>query len=338
MLSTSFLLLLILILPPYTYICRMKIIFMGTPEFAVASLEILVKNGYNIVGVVTSPDKPAGRGQQVLQSAVKQFAVANGLRVLQPTNLKGDDFLEELKTLNADLQIVVAFRMLPEKVWNMPPLGTYNLHASLLPNYRGAAPINWAIMNGEKETGATTFKLKHEIDTGSILLQNKVKIGEEMTAGELHDELMVNGAELLLRSVKEIEKGNVVLKEQNALLKPGQEPKHAPKIFKDDCKIDWSKPGEQIHNLVRGLSPYPCAWTELQGEKKTSFKIYKCHFKKDAHTLKSGTIVCDGKKELKVATTDGFIYVTELQMEGKKRMPDEDLLRGFVFAPDAFFS
>lgn len=316
----------------------MRIIFMGTPGFAVASLEILVKNGYNIVGVVTAPDKPAGRGQQVQQSAVKEFALKHQLNILQPSNLKDETFLSELSALKADLQIVVAFRMLPEKVWNMPPMGTYNLHASLLPRYRGAAPINWAIINGEKETGATTFKLKHEIDTGSILLQHKVAITPQMTAGELHDELMQQGAELLLQSVKKIEQGNVELKEQNALLKPGEEPKHAPKIFKDDCRIDWNRKGEEIHNLIRGLSPYPCAWTTLQGAgKNLTFKIYHARFQSQLHNLKAGAIECDGKKELRVSCTGGFIYVDELQMEGKKRMKTEEFLRGFNFAPGSFF-
>jgi len=316
----------------------MRIIFMGTPTFAVASLEILVKNGYKVVGVVTSPDKPAGRGQQVQQSAVKQFAVANQLNVLQPANLKDESFIQELKVLHADLQIVVAFRMLPEKVWNMPPLGTYNLHASLLPHYRGAAPINWAIINGERETGVTTFKLKHEIDTGSILLQEKVTITEEMNAGELHDKLMEVGAGLLLRSVKQIESGQVDLKEQGALLKPGEEAKHAPKIFKDDCKIDWNSEGARIHNLIRGLSPYPCAWTELQGaEKKTTFKIYRSRLEKAAHNLQPGSIQCDGKKELKVACAGGYIYITELQMEGKKKLLTEDFLRGYSFTEQARF-
>lgn len=316
----------------------MRIVFMGTPEFAVASLEILVKNDYNVVGVVTAPDKPAGRGQQLQQSAVKQFAVAHNLNVLQPTNLKDENFLRQLHDLKADLQFVVAFRMLPEKVWNMPPLGTYNVHASLLPNYRGAAPINWAIINGEKETGVTTFKLKHEIDTGSILLQRKVVIGQDMNAGQLHDELMRVGAQLLLESVKEIEIGNVELKEQNALIKPGEEPKHAPKIFKQDCRIDWSRSGEQIHNLIRGLSPYPCAWTELQGEKRITFKIYRSEFRSSASTLTPGTIVCDGKRELKVACGNGFIHVHEIQMEGKKKMMTEEFLRGYSFPEGAVFN
>src|ERR1035437_7169253 len=290
----------------------MRIIFMGTPQFAVASLEILVKNNYNIVGVVTAPDKPAGRGQQIQQSAVKEFALQHHLKVLQPANLKDASFSQELKSLNPDLQIVVAFRMLPESVWNLPPLGTYNIHASLLPNYRGAAPINWAIINGEKETGVTSFKLKHEIDTGSILLQEKVSISNEMNVGQLYDVLMQTGADLLLKSIRKIEEGNVVLMEQNKLLKPGEEAKHAPKIFKENCKIDWNKSGKSIHNLIRGLSPYPCAWTELNStnEKITTFKIVESKFEEREHNLKSGNISSDKKTFLKVACTGGFIHIT----------------------------
>ncbi len=310
---------------------------MGTPQFAVASLEILVKNGYNVVGVITSPDKPAGRGQQVQQSAVKQFAVEHNLKVLQPLNLKDEIFLKELKELHADLQIVVAFRMLPETVWNMPPMGTYNLHGSLLPHYRGAAPINWALINGEKETGVTTFKLKHEIDTGSILMQDKIAIDAAMNAGQLHDVMMMQGAELLLKSVKKIEAGDVVLKEQNVLLKAGEEAKHAPKIFKENCKIDWSRSGEQISNLIRGLSPYPCAWTELHaGDKKIAFKIYKATFEKTAQQLKIGAVQCDGKI-LKVVCKDGCLHIAELQMEGKKKMLTEEFLRGYSFLENACF-
>lgn len=310
----------------------MKIVFMGTPQFAVASLDILVKNGYDVAGVVTAPDKPAGRGQQLQQSAVKQYALANKLKVLQPANLKAETFLQELRSLGADLQIVVAFRMLPEVVWNMPPLGTYNLHASLLPHYRGAAPINWAIINGEKETGVTTFKLRHEIDTGNILLQEKVAITPDMNAGELHDLLMECGAQVLLRSVQQIENGTAALQEQSRLLKPGEEPKHAPKIFKDDCHINWHHKGKQIHDLVRGLSPYPCAWTELvAGEKKFIFKIYKARFMADTSGVPPGSVHTHEKRELNVACLDGFIRVLELQMEGKKRLAIEEFLRGYSF-------
>ena len=313
---------------------------MGTPQFAVASLEILVKNKYNIVGVVTAPDKPAGRGQQIQQSAVKEFALQHHLKVLQPANLKDESFSQELKSLNPDLQIVVAFRMLPESVWNLPPLGTYNIHASLLPNYRGAAPINWAIINGEKETGVTSFKLKHEIDTGSILLQEKVSISNEMNVGQLYDVLMQTGADLLLKSIRKIEEGNVVLMEQNKLLKPGEEAKHAPKIFKENCKIDWNKSGKSIHNLIRGLSPYPCAWTELNStnEKITTFKIVESKFEEREHNLKSGNISSDKKTFLKVACTGGFIHITELQMAGKKKLLVTEFLKGFSFEENSFFA
>jgi len=318
----------------------MRIIFMGTPQFAVASLEILVKNNYNIVGVVTSPDKPAGRGQQIQQSAVKEFALQHHLKVLQPTNLKDESFLQELKSLKPDLQIVVAFRMLPESVWNLPPLGTYNIHASLLPNYRGAAPINWAVINGEKETGVTSFKLKHEIDTGSILLQEKVAIGNEMNVGQLYEVLMQTGADLLLKSVRKIEEGNVVLMEQNKLLKPGEEAKHAPKIFKENCKIDWNKSGKEIYNLIRGLSPYPCAWTELNGRdgNKTAFKIFSSNFEEGQHNLKNGSILSDKKTFFKAACAGGFINITELQMAGKKKLAIAEFLKGFSFEEDSFFS
>jgi methionyl-tRNA formyltransferase len=313
---------------------------MGTPEFAVASLNILIENKYNVVAVVTSPDKPAGRGQQIQQSDVKQFAVQHNLNVLQPTNLKDENFLNELKSLNPDLQIVVAFRMLPERVWNLPPLGTYNIHASLLPDYRGAAPINWAVINGEKETGVTSFKLKHEIDTGSILLQEKVSIGDEMNVGELYEKLMQTGANLLLRSVKKIEEGNVVLTEQSKLLKHGEEAKHAPKLFKENCKIDWSKGGKDIYNLIRGLSPYPCAWTELNsaGGNKTGFKLFAAKWEEANHPAENGTIHTDKKTFFKVACRGGYINLTELQMAGKKRLAVSEFLKGFSFEENSFFS
>jgi methionyl-tRNA formyltransferase len=312
---------------------------MGTPEFAVASLKTLIENKYNVVAVVTSPDKPAGRGQQIQQSAVKEFAAQHNLNVLQPTNLKDENFLNELKALKPDLQIVVAFRMLPETVWNLPPLGTYNIHASLLPNYRGAAPINWAIINGEKETGVTSFKLKHEIDTGSILLQEKVAIGDSMNVGELYEVLMQTGADLLLKSVKKIEEGNIVLTEQNKLLNPGEEAKHAPKLFKENCKIDWSKNGKDIYNFIRGLSPYPCAWTELNlvNGNKIAFKLFATKFETSNHQLKNGSISTDKKTFFKVACQGGFINITELQMAGKKRLPVSEFLKGFSFEENSFF-
>ena len=316
----------------------MRIVFMGTPQFAVESLKVLVENKYNIVGVITSPDKPAGRGQQVQQSAVKQFAVQHNLHVLQPSNLKDESFLQELKSLQADLQIVVAFRMLPESVWNTPPLGTYNLHASMLPQYRGAAPINWAIINGEKETGITTFKLQHEIDTGNILMQQKVTITPQMSAGQLHDILMMQGADLMLQTAKKIEQGNIVLTEQNKLL-VNQQAKHAPKIFKDTCQIKWNNPLEDIYNLIRGLSPYPCTWTELNmGDKKITFKIYQASKEEAHHSLPSGHIKTDNKTFLKIAAKGGFIDVTELQMSGKKKLLTTEFLKGFSFDENSLFA
>lgn len=308
----------------------MKIVFMGTPDFAVPCLDILVKNGYDVVGVVTVPDKPAGRGQQVQQSPVKKYALEHNLKVLQPEKLKAPEFIEELKSLNADLQIVVAFRMLPEVVWNMPPLGTYNLHGSLLPQYRGAAPLNWAIINGEKETGVTTFKLIHEIDAGNTLYNAKVEIKDDTTVGELHDELMYVGAELMLKTVKAIESGNYELKEQ--IINPS-EIKHAPKLFKENCKIDWKKNIDEVHNLVRGLSPYPAAWTEGKDDKGNilSFKIFKTRKEPATHNVQAGTIFTDNKTYLKVACSNGYIHIEELQLAGKKRLKTEELLRGFNF-------
>ena len=309
---------------------------MGTPDFAVPTLDLLVKNNYNIVAVVTAPDKPAGRGQQLQQTAVKKYAIENNLLVLQPEKLKSPDFIETLQSLNADLQIVVAFRMLPVEVWNMPKLGTYNLHASLLPNYRGAAPINWALINGEKETGATVFKLKHEIDTGNILSSFKVKLNDQTTAGELHDVLMLEGAQQILDAVKIIESGSVNLIEQTSL--EGNW-KHAPKIFKEDCKIDWSKQAAQIHNLIRGLSPYPSAWTEGVDSKNNNlhFKVYKSVIEISNHNLKIGSVVTDNKTYLKVASNDGFINIKEIQLAGKKKLQIEELLRGFQFSDDFRF-
>jgi methionyl-tRNA formyltransferase len=316
----------------------MRIVFMGTPQFAVASLKILVDNKYDVAGVITSPDKPAGRGQQVQQSAVKQFAEQQGLRVLQPTNLKDENFLQELHVLKPDLQIVVAFRMLPVSVWSLPPLGTYNLHASLLPQYRGAAPINWAIINGEKETGITTFKLQHEIDTGNILLQQRVTITPETNAGQLHDILMEQGADLMLQSIKKIEEGNAVLVEQDKLML-NQEAKHAPKIFKDTCKIDWNHSITDIYNLIRGLSPYPCAYTELHttDNKVIVFKVYNALKEETSHGLPVGQIKTDRKTYIKIACQGGFMDVKELQMAGKKKLPVTEFLKGFSFPEGSFF-
>lgn len=330
----------------------LRIVFMGTPEFAVASLDALVKAGCNIVGVITAPDKPAGRGMQLQQSAVKKYAVEHNLHVLQPEKLKNPEFLAELKSLNADLQIVVAFRMLPEVVWNMPPLGSVNLHGSLLPQYRGAAPINWAVINGEKETGVTTFKLKHEIDTGDILLQQRFPIHENDTAGDVHDTMKQIGANLLLETVKGL--AAETLKEQpqasilNGESSMQEEPnsggshspftthhllKHAPKIFTDTCKIDFNKTTEEVHNLIRGLSPFPGAFTFLNGKMLKIYKSEKLQGR-DAlsglnPTTESPQFITDNKTYLKITCADGFISVKELQLEGKKRMHVEDFLRGY---------
>ena len=312
----------------------MRIIFMGTPEFAVASLDILVQNNYEIVGVVTVPDKPAGRGQQLQQSAVKKYALEKGLHILQPEKLKDEAFIDELKKLNADLQIVVAFRMLPEVVWNMPPLGTYNLHGSLLPKYRGAAPINWAVINGETESGVTSFKLKHEIDTGNMLFQEKAPITKTTTAGELHDTLMQVGAEVILKTVKAIESGNYELKPQD-----DTQSIHAPKLFKETCKINWNTAVEKIYNLIRGLSPYPAAYTEFvdKNNQTLGIKIFVSEMEESNHTLTSGIVISDSKTFLKVACSNGYIYIKELQMAGKKRMLVEEFLRGFKIDSDFKF-
>lgn len=307
----------------------LRIVFMGTPDFAVASLKALVESGYQVAGVITAPDKPAGRGQKLNESAVKQYAAANGLKIFQPEKLKNPDFIDDLKSLNADLQIVVAFRMLPEIVWNMPRLGTFNLHGSLLPQYRGAAPLNWAIINGEKETGVTTFLLDQEIDTGKILFREKITINENDTVGSIHDCLMEIGAGLVLKTVDALAKGNFSVIHQDELVAK-TELKHAPKIFKDDCRIDWSMSGEKIRNLIRGLSPYPTAWTELIDENGQAqvMKIYFADFA-DGKTAESGTISSDGKTFLNVKTADGWLNITDLQLAGKKRMNVVDFLRGF---------
>jgi methionyl-tRNA formyltransferase len=302
---------------------NIRIVFMGTPDFAVASLDILVQNGYNVVGVITAPDKPAGRGLQLQQSAVKQYAVSKDIHVLQPEKLKNPAFLEELQALKADLQVVVAFRMLPEVVWNMPPLGTINVHASLLPNYRGAAPINWAIINGEKQSGVTTFKLQHEIDTGDILFSQSVDIRDDETAGELHDDLMATGAGLLLKTVRALASGNA--KETPQAHIKAEDIKHAPKIFKEDCQIKWEQPVEQIYNLVRGLSPYPAAWTTLNGKVLKIYKATREHVKPD---VAPGEVISDNKTYLKIAAADGYLSLLEIQLEGKKKMDIEAFLRG----------
>lgn len=298
---------------------------MGTPDFAVEPLKTLVEAGKDVVAVVTMPDKPAGRGHKLQFSPVKEYALKAGIPVLQPENLKSPDFLQELASYNADLQIVVAFRMLPEAVWSMPKYGTFNLHASLLPRYRGAAPINWAVINGDKETGITTFFLKHEIDTGNIILQEKVAIDEEDNAGDVHDKLMYLGADLVLKTLKMIEEDNVITRPQDdAQASP------APKIFKDTAKLDFDKCAADIRNLVRGMAPYPAAWfnIKLQDGNESMMKIFKVSTEEKNHNYSVGTILTDGKKMLKIACKDGFINLLEVQMAGKKRMAAEDLMRG----------
>ena len=298
---------------------------MGTPEFAVPSLEILIKNNYDVVAVVTAPDKPQGRGQKIVYSPVKECALKYNVPVLQPTNLKSPEFLNELKSYQANLQIIVAFRMLPEAVWAMPAIGTFNLHASLLPQYRGAAPINWAIINGEKETGATTFFLKHEIDTGSIIFQEKEEILKEDTAGTLYERLMRKGAELVLKTVRGIEENNYPSIPQPATT----EIKHAPKIFKETCEISWSKTGEEIRNFVRGLSPYPGAWTTLADK---IYKVFKVSLDSSDHVERSddspGKFSTDNKNYLRVKSADGWVELEEFQLEGKKRMQAKEFFRG----------
>ncbi len=306
----------------------LKIVFMGTPEFAVASLDALVKAGCTIVGVITAPDKPAGRGMKLQESAVKKYATEKGLHILQPEKLKNPQFLEELKALNADLQIVVAFRMLPEVVWNMPPMGTVNLHGSLLPQYRGAAPINWAVINGEKETGVTTFKLQQEIDTGNILLQDKFPIGENETAGEVHDRMKEIGAQLLVKTVQGLADGSLKETPQATVIGQQNELKHAPKIFTETCKIDWTKTVDEVHNLIRGLSPFPGAFTQLEGK---TLKIYRSEKEIKAPSVATGEFETDKKTYLKFACSNGYLLVKELQLEGKKKMNVEDFLRGYKF-------
>ncbi len=302
----------------------LRIIFMGTPEFAVPSLRKLFEAGYNIVAVVTAPDKPAGRGLQMTESAVKKFSLSKALKILQPEKLKNPDFINELKELKADVQVVVAFRMLPEIVWNMPPMGTINLHASLLPQYRGAAPINWAIINGEKETGATTFKLQHEIDTGNILLQKKIPIRDDETAGELHDEMMETGAVLLLETINRLSKGELSEVKQDDIQQEIFH--HAPKIFTETCKINWNKTADEIYNLIRGLSPYPAAFTFLSDKK---IKIFSCEKEIKNIPEAPGTFITDNKAFLKFICRNGYISIKELQPEGKKKMKVEDFLRGW---------
>ncbi len=310
----------------------MKIIFLGTPAFAVPSLKILVENGYEIVAVITAEDKAAGRGQRIAISDVKKYALEAGLKILQPKRMNDPVFLDEVKSLQADLQIVVAFRMMPEALWSMPPLGTFNLHGSLLPQYRGAAPINRAIMNGETKTGLTTFFLKHEIDTGLIIYRKEVPIGPEDTAGDLHDRMMEEGALLVLKTVRAIENNAIQLQPQEEYIQQGEEVKSAPKIFKEDCKLDFSKDIHHLNNQVRGLSPFPGAFFDLALEDGSLLpvKVFRA-IPEPAGTVLTHEIISDGKNTLKISAADGFLVVQELQLPGKKRMKTEELLRGFKF-------
>jgi len=302
----------------------LRIVFMGTPDFAVPSLRILVQNGYKVVGVVTATDKYGGRGKkQLLESPVKKYAVEQGIPVLQPKNLKSPEFQEELRALNANLQVVVAFRMLPEAVWNMPEYGTFNLHGSLLPRYRGAAPINWAVINGDAETGVTTFFIRHEIDTGDVLFQEKMPIGPNETAGEVHDRMMILGAEMVLKTVKAIESGEYKLQKQD-----DAQATKAPKLFRETCEINFDQPVEKVHNFVRGLSPYPAAWTTLEGKQ---LKILRAHYEKADVEAQPGTFHSDNKSWIKIAAVDGWLVVAELQLQGRKRMKTSDFLNGFSF-------
>lgn len=318
---------------------KLRIVYLGTPDFAVEPLRRLLEKqracdscGYEIVGVVTMPDKVINkRGTQLLMSPVKQFAVAEKLPVLQPESLKDEAFQEELRGWRADLQIVVAFRMLPQAVWGMPRLGTFNLHASLLPQYRGAAPINWAIINGDKETGVTTFFLKHEIDTGDVIFRDVVAIAEEDNAGTLHDKLMLQGGDTVLRTVEAIVKGEAASVAQSQMYACEEELRPAPKIFRDTCRIDWSRSVQQVYDFIRGMSPYPAAWCELSDAvgNRLSLKVYSAGKEYAAHNIASGTLLSDGKSFMKVAVDGGYVVFKEVQLAGKKRMPVVDLLRGF---------
>lgn len=309
----------------------LRIIFMGTPEFAVGILDTIYQNQYEIAAVITAPDKPAGRGQKIKYSAVKEYALEKGLPVLQPTNLKDPQFLSELQSLNANLQVVVAFRMLPEAVWKMPSLGTFNLHASLLPDYRGAAPINWAVINGETKTGVTTFFIDDKIDTGAMILRAETEISKDETAGELHDRLMVLGQGTVLKTLQLIENEAVTTTIQT----DHADIKTAYKLNKDNCKIDWSQNGETIHNLVRGLSPYPAAWCFIKDQdQEWNVKVYETSFEKGEHDFIPGSVIAT-KKELKIAVIDGLIAIHQLQFPGKKRMKASELLNGIVFSESA---
>ena len=313
---------------------KVKIVFLGTPDFAVASLEKLVNSKFHVVGVITAPDRPAGRGRKISESAVKKYALANGLAVLQPTNLKDPEFLERLKSLGGNLFVVVAFRMLPQVVWQMPEYGTFNLHASLLPQYRGAAPINWAVINGETETGVTTFFINEKIDTGEIIMQERAHIGENETAGELHDRLMILGAELVLQTVSLIDSGNAIsqIQPDSAGLKP------APKIHKETCRIDWQKNAEEIINHIRGLSPYPAAWTTLHNDDQIiDLKIFRASFTPHDHTVEPGSVSAT-KKEIKISVLGGYIFPEEIQISGKRRMTIQEVLNGLKIKNNAYMS
>ena len=315
----------------------LRIVYMGTPEFAVTSLKRLVEGGYNVVGVITAPDRPAGRGQKVRPSAVKEYAVSQNLPLLQPVKLQDPDFLTQLKSWNADLQIVVAFRMLPEVVWDMPRLGTFNLHASLLPQYRGAAPIHWAVINGEIETGVTTFFLDHKIDTGKIILQKKVAIKEADNVGVIHDKLMELGGELVVETVDALLDDNIQPIPQEKLIEG--ELKNAPKLFRENCKIDWTQSVETIYNFIRGLSPYPSAWSPMfvaSENKAIDVKVFASEKIIQKHNLDTGTIQTDGKEYIQVAVRDGFIVIKELQLPGKKRLKVDELLRGYEITNDFY--
>lgn len=310
---------------------KLRIVFMGTPDFATGILDAILEQDYQVVGVVTAPDKPAGRGQKLSVSSVKQYALNRGLKILQPTNLKDESFLAELKSLNANLQVVVAFRMLPKQVWQMPELGTFNLHASLLPDYRGAAPINWAIINGETKTGVTTFFIDEKIDTGAMIFSDSLEIGVNENAGSLHDRLMNLGKETVIRTLRLIEKGEV-----KATIQPDSTAlKTAYKLNKENSKIDWTKSLDQIHNLIRGLSPYPCAWTFLEDKSEQwNVKIYEAEKETASHNYNTGTVLAT-KREIKIAVNNGFIHIKSLQFPGKKRMTASEFLNGFEFSQHA---
>ncbi|CAM4114559.1 methionyl-tRNA formyltransferase [Flavobacterium sinopsychrotolerans] len=310
---------------------KLRIVFMGTPEFAVGILDTIIKNNYEVVGVITAADKPAGRGQKLKYSAVKEYALVHNLTLLQPLNLKDETFLAELKALNANLQIVVAFRMLPKVVWEMPSLGTFNLHASLLPNYRGAAPINWAIINGETKTGVTTFFIDDKIDTGAMILSSEIPIDETENAGHLHDRLMELGSKTIIDTLKMIETGNV----STEIQKDTAEIKTAYKLNKENCKIDWTKSAQEINNLIRGLSPYPAAWCFFSdNNEEWNVKIYEAKIISEEHSIAIGSLICT-KKEMKIAVKNGFVQILNLQFPGKKKMSTPELLNGIAFSADA---